>query len=94
MSCRPFHMLFASCCALLLAVATLPAQADIPDETFTALGLTRDATPKQLYDALVERYGAVADRLVLYFANPGLADADTMERFGEVARQVVQATAG
>lgn len=56
MSCRPFHMLFASCCALLLAVATLPAQADIPDETFTALGLTRDATPKQLYDALVERY--------------------------------------
>lgn len=32
------------------------AAADVPDETFTALGLSRNASPKQLYDALVARY--------------------------------------
>lgn len=46
----------------------------------------------ELADALVDRYGGVADRVVLYFANPALADAITMRRFGEVAAEVASRT--
>ena len=49
------HLLFGLLCSVLLLVA-LPARADIPDETYEALGLTKEASPKELYDALVKRY--------------------------------------
>ena len=45
--------LVSSC--LMMAVAQ-PANADIPDELYQALGLERDVSPKDLYDALVKRY--------------------------------------
>lgn len=44
--------------------------------------------------ALVQRYGAVADRLILYFANPALCSPEEMERFGEVAAEVGRLTDG
>ncbi len=50
-----FHLLLGLFCSVLLLFA-LPARADIPDETYTALGLTKEASPKELYDALVKRY--------------------------------------
>jgi hypothetical protein len=38
---------------------------------------------------LVERYGGVADRVVLYFAAAAWSDTpDTFARWGEIARQV------
>jgi len=58
----PATKTFASCAAALLlaAIAVLaslgPAEAETPDETFKSLGLTRSATPKELYDALTKRY--------------------------------------
>ena len=36
--------------------ALTPAVAETPDETFKALGLSKTATPKELYDALTKRY--------------------------------------
>ncbi|MBM3642376.1 MAG: hypothetical protein FJX15_13865, partial [Alphaproteobacteria bacterium] len=33
-----------------------PAFAETPDETFKALGLSKSASPKELYDALTKRY--------------------------------------
>ncbi|RIK85107.1 MAG: hydroxylamine reductase [Hyphomicrobiales bacterium] len=48
-------LLLGLCCSVLLAAAP-PARADIPDETYAALGLSRDASPKDLYEALVRRY--------------------------------------
>lgn len=43
----------------------------------------------QLPGLLAERYGGVADRVVLYFAGLAAAeDPGVLERFGEVARQV------
>lgn len=50
-----FHLLLGLFCSALL-LFSLPARADIPDETYTALGLTKEASPKELYDALVKRY--------------------------------------
>lgn len=48
--------------AVLSFLLALPAAAriwdSVPDEQIQALGLTRDATPKELYDALAERYHA------------------------------------
>lgn len=41
-----------------------------------------------LAPALVQRYGDVASRVVLYFANPAVADEATMQRFGAVAARV------
>lgn len=43
------------CTGLMVAFAQ-PARADIPDELYEALGLSRDVAPKDLYDALVKRY--------------------------------------
>jgi hypothetical protein len=43
--------------------------------------------------ALVDRYGSIASKVVLYFADPALADERTMRRFGEVAREVERLTA-
>ena len=37
-------------------VLCAPALADTPDETFKALGLSKTASPKELYDALTKRY--------------------------------------
>lgn len=37
------------------------ARADVPDETYKALGLEKDASPKELYDALVKRYNDPAE---------------------------------
>jgi probable F420-dependent oxidoreductase len=42
--------------------------------------------------ALVDRYGSIASKVVLYFADPALADERTMRRFGEVAREVERLT--
>lgn len=47
----------------VLAILSLPfaggaAQAEIPDELYQALGLSKDASPKELYDALEKRYHA------------------------------------
>ncbi len=47
--------------ALLLACFTLlfgaaPSRADVPDETYKALGLAKTASPKELYEALTKRY--------------------------------------
>jgi hydroxylamine dehydrogenase len=36
--------------------ALAPAAAETPDETFKALGLSKSATPKELYEALTKRY--------------------------------------
>ena len=36
--------------------ATQSARADIPDELYKALKLSKDASPKQVYDAIVKRY--------------------------------------
>ena len=47
-----------------------------------------------LAPSLVARYAAFADRVILYFANPLMADAESMERFGEVATQVAHLTDG
>lgn len=47
-----------------------------------------EGTWDELAGALVDRYGGLASRLVLYFANPALADEATLARFGEVARRV------
>jgi probable F420-dependent oxidoreductase len=48
-----------------------------------------EATWDQLSDKLVERYGDVADRLVLYFAEAARRrDAQLFDRLGEVARDV------
>lgn len=41
---------------LALFFCVTPSQADIPDELYTALGLTRDSSPKELYEALTKRY--------------------------------------
>ena len=47
-----------------------------------------EGTWDSLAGALVDRYVGLASRLVLYFANPSLADGVTMARFGEVARRI------
>ena len=41
---------------LLLMAGVHASYPSVPSETFDALGVESDATPKQLYDALVERY--------------------------------------
>src|SRR3546814_7614733 len=57
MRTRLFHLIFV---AVLSMLFVLPASATIwksvPDETVKALGLTREASPKALYDALASRY--------------------------------------
>src|SRR3546814_13055756 len=59
MRTRLFHLIFV---AVLSMLFVLPASATIwksvPDETVKALGLTREASPKALYDALAARYRA------------------------------------
>ncbi len=57
--------------------------AQITDEHIAALAV--ESTWDGLADALIGRYGDVADRLVLYNA---LGDPDRSERYGEVARRV------
>jgi hydroxylamine dehydrogenase len=52
--CRLLVILIFSCA--LVAIAASPGQAEIPDETFKALNLSKDAPPNELYDALVKRY--------------------------------------
>ncbi len=42
--------------ALLVAGASLGANADIPEELYQALGIDRSASPKVLYEALEKRY--------------------------------------
>ncbi|HET6378478.1 MAG TPA: multiheme c-type cytochrome [Methylocella sp.] len=50
---------FAICSGL--GIAHHPAAAEVPDETFKALGLAKDASPKDLYEALVKRYNDPAE---------------------------------
>jgi probable F420-dependent oxidoreductase len=66
--------------------------AAVPDELLAHFVV--EASWDDMAGALVQRYGAVADRVVLYFANPALADAATLARFGEVARRAEAATGG
>ncbi len=40
----------------LVSLAGISARADVPDETYKALNLEKNASPKELYDALVKRY--------------------------------------
>ncbi len=42
--------------SLLMLAFAQPAAADIPDELYKALNLSKEASPKELYDALVKRY--------------------------------------
>ena len=44
--------------ALVVAFFIVPngANADVPDELYAALGVGKDASPKELYDALTKRY--------------------------------------
>jgi probable F420-dependent oxidoreductase len=65
----------------------LAAMAQVIDDDVLA-HFTVESTWAELADRLVERFGGVADRVVLYFANPVLADPATMERFGAVAAEV------
>lgn len=44
-----------------------------------------ESTWDELADALITKYGGVAERIVLYNA---LADADRFERYGAVAQQI------
>lgn len=57
-----FMRLFGIVMAMLFMAAHAPGQAKIwdtvPDEQIQALGLSRDASPKALYDALTKRYRA------------------------------------
>jgi len=46
----------ATICGLMCLAALAPANAETPDETYRALGLTKKASPKELYDALTKRY--------------------------------------
>ena len=43
---------------------------------------------------LLQKYGDIATRVILYFANPLMADRDEMGRFGEVSQQVNSAPGG
>jgi hydroxylamine dehydrogenase len=47
---------FAIVLSFVMIALAQPAGADIPDELYKALGLSKDVTPKELYDALVKRY--------------------------------------
>jgi probable F420-dependent oxidoreductase len=47
--------------------------------------LTIECGWSELGDRLIDRFDGVADRVVLYFANPLLADEAAMRRFGAVA---------
>lgn len=49
---------------------------------------TVEASWQDLPGALLDRYEALASRVVLYFADPALADEATMARFGQVADSV------
>lgn len=49
---------------------------------------TVEGTWTDLPAALLDRYGSVASRIVLYFADPAFADEATMVRFGQVAESV------
>jgi hydroxylamine dehydrogenase len=40
----------------LAAIVAQPSRAEIPDETYKALGLPKTAPPNEVYDALVKRY--------------------------------------
>lgn len=42
----------------------------------------------ELAASLVSRFGALAERVILYFANPLMADEESMRRFGAVAQEV------
>jgi probable F420-dependent oxidoreductase len=57
--------------------------AQISDEHIAAFAT--ESTWDGLADALTEKYGSIANRLVLYNA---LGDPDRIERYGEVARRV------
>lgn len=65
----------------------LAAMARVVDDEVLA-AFTVESSWSELADRLVARYGGIADRLVLYFANPTLADEATMERFGAVAAAI------
>ena len=55
MSVSRIRFLNAVLCSVLL-VAVSNASADIPKETYDALGVSKSASPKDLYDALEKRY--------------------------------------
>ena len=44
-----------------IGISGVGARADVPDETYKALGLDKNASPKELYDALVKRYNDPAE---------------------------------
>ncbi len=46
----------ATICSFICLAALAPAAAETPEETYRALGLTKEASPKELYDALTKRY--------------------------------------
>jgi hydroxylamine dehydrogenase len=52
--CRPIAAMLMLLSLLIFQGGT--ARADIPDELYKALSIGKDATPQQLYDALVKRY--------------------------------------
>ena len=59
--------------------------AQISDEHITAFAT--ESTWDGLADALIERYGDKATRIVLYNA---LADAERIERYGDVAQRLTE----
>lgn len=56
MNGRAMRRLLVAAAALFLLGEAQSGRAAIPDELFAALGLSRNASPKELYDKLVERY--------------------------------------
>ncbi|MEE1567324.1 MAG: hypothetical protein V1246_05890, partial [Arenicellales bacterium] len=48
--------IWVSVLALVFLLGTGSVKADIPKETYEALGISKSASPKQLYDKLTERY--------------------------------------
>lgn len=56
MSWRLLGRLIAIVISCSVFAIARPASADIPDELYKALDLTKDITPKELYDAIVKRY--------------------------------------
>lgn len=57
---RGSRSVFSFIAALLVVVmsglCSISARGEVPDETYKALGLEKDASPKALYEALVKRY--------------------------------------
>jgi hydroxylamine dehydrogenase len=53
--------IFAAILAFAIVGFAAPVAAETPDETYSALGLAKTATPKELYEALTKRYNDAAE---------------------------------